>query len=124
VSSAKRVLVADDDATILHLLTTILLRYDYEVETAANGREALTKMAENSYDVVLLDLMMPEVSGFDVLENLHLATTSPRNVVIISAVPAHVLAAAANEHVFATLQKPFLFTDVITTINACVAARQ
>jgi DNA-binding NtrC family response regulator len=118
------VLVADDDATILHLLTTMLTRYDYEVETATNGREALTKMAENSYDVVLLDLMMPEVSGFDVLQNLPPADASARNVVIISAVPHHVLTGAANDHVFATLQKPFLFNDVITTIDACVAARR
>jgi len=120
----KRILVADDDPSILRLVTEILKRANYEVDTAANGREALAKIERTRYDVVMLDLMMPGVSGFDVLARLPVRRPQPRFVVIMSAAPADVIANAVSLNVFAALRKPFELGEIITTVRACIAETQ
>jgi two-component system, sensor histidine kinase and response regulator len=120
----KRILVADDDPSILRLVTEILKRANYEVDTAANGREALAKIEKTRYDVVMLDLMMPGVSGFDVLARLPVRRPQPRFVVIMSAAPPDVIANAVSLNVFAALRKPFELGEIITTVRACIAETQ
>jgi two-component system cell cycle response regulator len=60
-----RVLVADDDAATRDLIATTLRASGYEVETAADGQEAIARYAKGGLDVVLLDAVMPRVSGVD-----------------------------------------------------------
>ncbi len=62
-----RVIVADDDAGNLDMLTLQLERFGLEVDTAANGREVLGMLAGSSYDLALLDVMMPEMDGYSAL---------------------------------------------------------
>lgn len=65
------VLIADDDPALLTLLRTIVSRNgDFDIVTCRDGEEAIRALAERHFDVVLLDLMMPRRSGFDVLEFL------------------------------------------------------
>ena len=69
------------------LLSRRLKQLGHEVETAVNGREALSKIGSRDYDVVLLDIMMPEVDGYKVLEELRANGTLDRlPVIMISAV--------------------------------------
>ena len=65
-----RVLAVDDDPTILRLLEVNLEMDGHEVHTAANGREALEIVADVLPDVVLLDVMMPELDGWEVCQHL------------------------------------------------------
>lgn len=65
-----RVLVVDDVELNRSMLSRRLERRGYEVELAEGGAEALAMIDENPYDIVLLDIMMPEVSGYDVLEKV------------------------------------------------------
>lgn len=120
----KRILVADDDPSILRLVAEILKRANYEVDTAASGREALAKIEKTRYDVVMLDLMMPGVSGFDVLARLPVRRPQPRFVVIMSAAPPDIIANAVSLNVFAALRKPFALGEIITTVRACIAETQ
>jgi len=86
-TASKRVLIVDDDAVIRELLCAILRQRDLVVDEAADGQEALELLKENIYSVVLLDLLMPNVDGFGVLEGL---TSSPVVLVITGrAVLAH-----------------------------------
>ncbi|MFA5975062.1 MAG: response regulator [Elusimicrobiota bacterium] len=64
----KHILLVDDDPAILQLLCYGLAREGLTIETASNGREALEKMALQKPDLMLLDLMLPEMSGFDTLK--------------------------------------------------------
>jgi CheY-like chemotaxis protein len=115
----EQVLVADDDPSILLLVTRILTRAGYQVETAVNGRDALEKLAATNYPVVVLDLMMPEVSGLEVIERVAERPKAPRFVVIMSAGSPDLLEQACSSNVFATLRKPFEIDELVAAVNAC-----
>ena len=66
----KRILVVDDDDEIRELLEFDLAHSGYNVETANNGMDGLNKAVSENYDLVLLDVMMPKMNGFDVCKNL------------------------------------------------------
>ena len=66
----KRILVVDDDDEIRELLEFDLAHSGYSVETANNGMDGLNKAVSENYDLVLLDVMMPKMNGFDVCKNL------------------------------------------------------
>jgi two-component system alkaline phosphatase synthesis response regulator PhoP len=65
-----RVLIADDNAQGVELLEAYLSGSDYEVQTAADGEETLRKVREWQPDLILLDIMMPKISGFEVCKRL------------------------------------------------------
>src|SRR4051794_27397962 len=65
-SKPPRILIADDDPQGVELLEAYLAGTDYEVRTAADGEETLRQLQEWRPDVVLLDVMMPKISGFQV----------------------------------------------------------
>ena len=67
---AQRILVVDDEADITALVAYHLAKAGYRVTTAANGRDALAAAREESPDLAVLDLMLPGVSGYDVLAEL------------------------------------------------------
>lgn len=69
----KRLLVVDDDDEIRELLEFDLSHSGYTVDTACDGMDGLNKAVTNSYDLVLLDVMMPKMNGFDVCKNLRKA---------------------------------------------------
>lgn len=65
-----KVLVVDDERVTVELLKLKLVEAKYDVVTALNGREGLEKIAAEHPDIILLDLMMPEMNGFDVLKEI------------------------------------------------------
>jgi len=67
---ADKLLIVDDEADTLKLVSLMLERQGYEVSTAVNGREALEKIEANKPDLILLDVMMPEMDGFEVARKL------------------------------------------------------
>ena len=66
----RRILVVDDEQTVRDFLGRILEKAGYDVITAANGQEALDKMSQFDVSLVLLDIMMPGLDGFEVLERM------------------------------------------------------
>ena len=69
----KRILIVDDDDDIRDLLEFDISASGYFVDTARDGMEGLNKVLNNSYDLVLLDVMMPKMNGFDVCKNIRRA---------------------------------------------------
>ena len=117
-----RILVTDDDPSIRCLVATVLRRANYDVDTATNGRDAIEKSERIRYDAIVLDLMMPVMSGFEVLARLAVRAIKPRFVVVMSAAPHIVIARAAGRNVFAALQKPAGIDEIVATVRACTAA--
>jgi CheY-like chemotaxis protein len=77
-----RILVVDDVEENCAVLERRLHRQGYDVETAVNGRDALARLARDRFDLVLLDVMMPEMDGYEVLERLK-ASPEWRNIPVI-----------------------------------------
>lgn len=67
---AKKILAVDDEKHIVRLVQVNLERQGYEVITASDGKEALQKVEDERPDLVVLDVMMPYMDGFEVLQNL------------------------------------------------------
>lgn len=82
----SRILVIEDEHRIQEILTEFLRDYGYEVDTANDGVEGLTMFKNNKYDLILLDIMMPKIDGFAVLEMLRQDSDVP--VIIITAMEA------------------------------------
>jgi DNA-binding NtrC family response regulator len=76
-----RILVIDDDPVVLDLIAETLSTNGYEVATAPSGESGIRELERNSYDLVLSDLVMPDVDGMEVLN--HAAKSSPKTVCII-----------------------------------------
>ena len=69
----KRILIVDDDTEIRDLLEFDISSSGYFVDTASDGMEGLNKALNNKYDLILLDVMMPKMNGFDVCKNIRQA---------------------------------------------------
>ena len=83
---AQKILIVDDEPDIVEVIHKKLLMEGYEVITAFDGQEALVKVEKNDPDVILLDLMLPKLNGFEVLKEIRQRFTSKwRPVIIISA---------------------------------------
>jgi len=80
----KTLLIIDDEENMRHMLTTLLTRFGYTVDTASDGYQALQKVSSSQYDFVLCDLKMPNMGGMEFLKNArdHLAATT---VIMMSA---------------------------------------
>lgn len=74
---AKRILLVDDEPLILKGLKFSLEQDGYETDTAADGEEALAKMRNGGYDIVLLDVMLPKLSGIEVCQNIRETSNVP-----------------------------------------------
>jgi two-component system KDP operon response regulator KdpE len=112
-----RVLVVDDEQRILNFLNSKLKVSGYEVITAANGAEALEQVQAQEPDLVVLDVMMPGMDGFETLKELR--TFSPVPVIILSAKGANAdkvkgLHLGADDY----LAKPFSPDELIARIEA------
>ena len=70
MSHSGKILVVDDETDTVDLIRLTLETADYQVEQAMDGATALRMIQSNSYDVLLLDIMMPDMSGFDVVQTL------------------------------------------------------
>ena len=118
-SSARRVVLADDDATTIVMISTILKHFDFECEIARDGEEALEIARHKRPDLVLLDVAMPHMNGFEALTALRgdIATRSTP-VILVSAhrEEAEVIKAfslGADDYV----TKPFNSGELMARIN-------
>jgi len=116
-SKKYRLLVVDDEIRILNFLRSNLRALGYEVVTASNGREALEQFHASHPDIILLDIVMPEMNGFDVLKEIR----------GFSKVPVIFLSAKGNERDRITgldmgaddyISKPFSPDELVSRIEA------
>lgn len=65
---SKKILIVEDDSFLQGLAANKLTKAGFEVMTAGNGEKAVTELESNKFDCILLDLMLPDISGFDILK--------------------------------------------------------
>jgi CheY-like chemotaxis protein len=118
------VLVVDDDPSIRKMIIAALKRGDvaYKFLEASNGRDALDLMRGDHPDVVVLDLMMPVVSGWDVLRERAIdEVLKDMPVIVVSANRDPELAVAVNAGICAFLPKPFDISALSALVRSCIA---
>lgn len=111
------VLVVDDEEYIRRLIARILNDAGYKVVTAASGKEALERLADSLIDLMLLDIRMPEMDGFQTLELVRKQYTIP--VIMVTGVGevtsvSDALAIGADDYV----KKPFQARELVARIEA------
>ncbi|HVR41743.1 MAG TPA: response regulator [Thermoanaerobaculia bacterium] len=117
----KRLLIVDDDDAIRALLFTVVRRRGFTVDLARNGVEALQRLSVCRYSLVLLDLMMPLMSGQAFLDELQLLPREERPLVVI-------LTAGAEPQgldpalVAGIMRKPFDIELLLDTITGCLSS--
>jgi PleD family two-component response regulator len=121
-----RILIADDDPQGAELLEAYLCAGDYDIRTAADGEEALAQVRAWHPDVILLDIMMPKISGFEVCKRLRAdAATRDIGVLMITALdqPSDIdKAVEAGTNDFVT--KPINKEALLLRVRALLAAQR
>jgi two-component system response regulator AtoC len=117
---ALSVLVIDDDDGIRKLCLLLFVRNGYRVECASNGREGLDRLRADDYDAVILDLMMREVSGFDLLDVIEKENPKLlRHIVVATGASRRDLEKLEGGRVFAVIRKPFDIHELVQTVREC-----
>jgi CheY-like chemotaxis protein len=116
------VLVVDDEPAIRALLSDVLADLGYLVETAVHGADALEKLARQSFQAILLDMMMPVMDGREFLGRLRQApaAASPP-VLVLSAAPADLLRSMRDLGAAACLEKPFEIDTLLDALSTVLA---
>lgn len=121
---AKSILVADDDPDILSIVAMSLEAQGYTVLKATNGREAVTQAHENMPDLILLDMMMPELSGYEVAGELK-ADEMTRSIPVVG-LSAKAMSTdmerATDAGIDGYITKPFRIAQVLTVVEGYLHA--
>jgi putative two-component system response regulator len=111
------ILVVDDDNAVCNFISTLLNKHGYSVIACESGKEALAKLQDNKIDVVLTDIIMPEVSGVEILEKIH--NTNPDiPVILITGYPdVDTVVDAIKKGVFDFIVKPYKPEQLIHSLE-------
>jgi CheY-like chemotaxis protein len=120
-----RILVVDDEPAIRALLKKIIERRGYEVDDARDGAEAIDLLKQNEYDVLLIDLMMPNVNGFQLVDYLaqQQGKRPPPVIVITAAAESTPLRQLDPAIVHSVVRKPFDIDVVADLVDAAARAQ-
>lgn len=109
-------LIVDDDKAVRRLLARVAERAGFDVDTAKDGLQALEMMERKQYDIAIVDLMMPRLSGYDLVQKM--STLNPRPVVIVAtALMNGDVASLDDSMVRRVIKKPF---DINAVANALI----
>src|SRR5258708_1345044 len=118
VDPHRRVLVVDDDPSCRGPLSTVLRANDLTVDEAADGVEALQLIAVNQYAVILLDLMMPRLDGFGVIEALGRTEAGETVVLVVTGADRAAIERLDPRRIHGIVRKPFDLPELATVVGA------
>lgn len=112
-----KVLVVDDEEPFRRLLNKELARKGFSADVAPDGRKALELAKVNSYDVVLLDIMMPHMDGISVMKKLKTDPSSPVIIVLTGKATVETAVEAMKHGAYDYLSKPYKLDELVIIIN-------
>lgn len=119
-SKSCRALIVEDDPAIRRLVEKLLARKNVEIDVAHDGREAIEKLRNSRYSVLVLDLMVPEINGFEVIEFLKREDLRIP-VAVVSAVSQQALTQLDLDIVKLVISKPFDVDELTKGVLALCA---
>ncbi len=120
-----QILVVDDDESITFLLQTEFEQYpEFQIDVAQNGTEAINLLQSKIYDVALLDIKMPRVSGIDVLKFINESSPSTQPIMLTNVVDVRTAFEVSKYGAYDYVTKPYDVDELIATVRRAVERRQ
>jgi DNA-binding response OmpR family regulator len=120
LSGSRLILVVDDDEVLSETTATVLRHSGYRVRTAANGLDALYLLEAESPALVILDLLMPVLDGWEMADELH-SWGADIPLLVVSGAGEEAAASAQDIGAMGFLSKPFDLSDLLARVDALVA---
>jgi DNA-binding NtrC family response regulator len=121
-SAKKKILVVDDEITVCKSIRKALVCDAYDIDIAVSGEEALRMEEKKKYDVMVVDLMMPGLSGLDLLKSLKTRRPSAQVIMVTGYPTMKNTLQAMHIGAFDFLPKPFLPADIRNLVTRALAA--
>lgn len=119
-----RILVVDDDETIRTTMKVILQDEGYIVDLAATGKEAIQKTQENTYNIALLDIRLPDIEGVELLKMLKDGVPRTRKIMVTGYPSMQNAISALNKNADAYLLKPVDVEKLLATVKQELEAQE
>jgi DNA-binding response OmpR family regulator len=116
----RRILIVDDDRALRLALSTLLADAGHQVESAGDGPEALTLLHDRPFDIVLLDIGLPSMSGLDLLARARALATPPLVIMMTADDTPQSLVEAVKRQAYRYIRKPFPPNTIIEVVNDVV----
>jgi CheY-like chemotaxis protein len=118
----KSALIAEDDEALRRMMITLLRPFDLEIDEARDGLEAVQRLRDHPYDVVIVDLMMPRADGYAVIRYLEEMQPQMRAIVTSAARGEELRAIARSSVVRGVISKPFDITAFSNRVRECITS--
>ena len=117
---SRRILIVDDDRALRLALSTLLADAGHQIESAGDGPEALTLLHDRPFDIVLLDIGLPSMSGLDLLARARALATPPLVIMMTADDTPQSLVEAVKRQAYRYIRKPFPPNTIIEVVNDVV----
>ena len=119
-----KILVIDDEAGIREGCRRVLAPQGYIVDVVENGEEAINKILANNYDLALIDVMMPGISGIDLISKIHAHEADIVCIIITGYATVELAVRAIKQGAYDFLTKPFTTDDLLLVVNQGMERRR
>ena len=119
-SKTLKILVIDDSKDIREVLSELITIQGHEVVMVSNGRDGLNMIENNAFDLVLLDLLMPEFSGLDVIDSLEKTAMIKLNKIVVmtgSDISTEELSKLTNKGLYMWMRKPIKLNEFLCLLR-------
>ena len=113
----QNILIVDDDHALLISLKQLLAIHGYEADSAIGGEEAICQINQKEYDLILLDLHMPHVNGYDVMQHIKAINQTPAVVIVSGETSFEAARKACTNGAYDFLSKPYQTVELLTTVK-------
>ena len=120
-ATGRRILLVDDDRGLRHVLSTLLTDAGHTVEMAGDGPDAIAQLRRGVFDIVLLDIGLPSMSGLDVLGAARALPTPPLAIVMTADDTSETLLEAVRRQAYRYVRKPFAPNAMVELVEAAAA---
>ena len=119
--TTRRILIVDDDRALRHVLAELLKAAGHTVDQAADGRDALARLDAGAYDIALLDIGLPDVSGLEVLAHARAGPSPPIVIMMTADDTPETLLAAVRRQAYRYLRKPFAPSAIVEVVDEAIS---
>jgi two-component system response regulator AtoC len=124
VESKPNILIVDDDEVMCCTLSDVLGKMSHEVSTVQTGKDALYSLQEGIFDLILLDIRLPDMNGLDILKKIRAIDSDPFVVMMTAYADVQTAVAAMKAGAYDYINKPFEIEELKLTINKALETKE